>query len=237
MSRLPIKTKGNKGPRGSNVSATYEKLRHEIISMQLKPGEVLDEAALSKRFNLSRSPVREAMVRLASEGLVTVLTNRSTVVSSLDLQSLPSYFDALELIQRAVTRLAAINWRPHHLAIIKKHEAAFADALHDRDLAGMLSANYEYHMAIAEAAGNKYFKIIYARILDEGKRLLHSNYNIESGASGPSQLVQEHSQITAAIENRDADQAEKCGYDHAVMFRKRILLSLSLSELPMLKLG
>ena len=141
-----------KGPRGSNVGSTYELLRHEIVSMQLRPGEVLDEKSLTKRLKLSRSPIREAIIRLASEGLVTVLPNRSTVVSTLDLQYVPKYLDALELTQRVVTRLAALNWTTEHMQKIKKHEAEFLKSLQEGDLGSMLSANYDYHMAIAAAA-------------------------------------------------------------------------------------
>ena len=221
-----------KGPRGSNVGSTYELLRHEIVSMQLRPGEVLDEKSLTKRLKLSRSPIREAIIRLASEGLVTVLPNRSTVVSTLDLQYVPKYLDALELTQRVVTRLAALNWTTEHMQKIKKHEAEFLKSLQEGDLGSMLSANYDYHMAIAAAADNKYFSTLYARLLDEGKRLLRKNFDFEVMTKGKveSVLVREHADITAAIEARDADEAERLGYLHAVQFRRRMLKLLETSE-------
>lgn len=221
-----------KGPKGSNVGSTYELLRNEIVSMQLRPGEVLDEVGLSKRLKLSRSPIREALIRLASEGLVTVLPNRSTVVSTLDLQSVPKFLDALELMQRVVTRLAALNWSAEQLEKIKRHEAEFLESLRHGDLGRMLSANYDYHMAIAAAADNRYFSTLYGRLLDEGKRLLRKNFDLEIMTKGrvESVLVREHADITTAIENRDADEAERLGYLHAVQFRRRVLQFLETSE-------
>lgn len=221
-----------KGPRGSNATSIYEVLRRQIISMELVPGAVLDEAGLSRDFKLSRSPIREAIIRLAGEGLVTVLPNRSTIVSTLDLQALPSFLDALELIQRAVTRLAAIHWTQDQFERIQQFSLEFERALDAKDTGQTLSANYNYHMAIAEAARNKYLKLLYGRLLDEGKRLLRMNFSVEADLArhGSSALVQEHRDITEAIAARDADRAEELGYQHALRFRNRIVQQLGYSD-------
>ncbi|WP_292231917.1 GntR family transcriptional regulator [Mesorhizobium sp.] len=76
----------------------YSELRHNILNMSLPPSYPLDEVSLSQLFNLSRSPIREALVRLASEGLVLTLPNRSTIVAPLDFRSVPEYLDALDLL-------------------------------------------------------------------------------------------------------------------------------------------
>ncbi len=222
-----------RGPRGSSASTTYETLRHEILTMLLRPGEVLDEVSLSKRFGMSRSPIREAIVRLSGEGLVTVLPNRSTIVSNHDIAMLPAFLDALELTQRAVTRLAAIHRTSEDLVQIRIHQEKFAEYQAAANLSEMLAANYEYHMAIAHAGRNKYFSMLYGRLLDEGKRLMHMNYSFEIAPTGQDRatLADEHAEITAAIEARDADRAERLGYDHAVLFRQRILRHAMSSEL------
>ncbi|MFO4987296.1 GntR family transcriptional regulator, partial [Salmonella enterica subsp. enterica serovar 1,4,[5],12:i:-] len=75
----------------------YLQLRQDILRVELAPGSPLDEVGLGERFNLSRSPVREALVRLSSEGLVQILPNRSTIVTPLDLQGIPDFLDALDL--------------------------------------------------------------------------------------------------------------------------------------------
>lgn len=220
-----------RGPKGSSASTTYETLRHEILAMVLRPGEVLDEVGLSKRFGMSRSPIREAIVRLSGEGLVTVLPNRSTIVSNLDLETLPAFLDALELIQRAVTRLAATHRTDADLKRIRHFESLFARNLAASNLPETLAANYEYHMAIAQAGRNKYLTILYSRLLDEGKRLMHMTYSIEVAPSpgGAGSVTDEHARITAALEARDADLAEQLGLEHAVFFRKRVLRNLMTS--------
>ena len=75
--------------RGSGVQTVYEQLRQSIVSLELPPGSALDEVRLSQQFGLSRTPVREALVRLMGDGLVTLLSNRTTIVAPIDFGKLP----------------------------------------------------------------------------------------------------------------------------------------------------
>ena len=93
--------------KGSGWKSVYDTLRAEILSLELRPGQLLDETTLADRFEMSRSPVREALIRLAGEDLVVTLPNRSTIVAPLELATFPKYIDALDIAQRINTRLAA----------------------------------------------------------------------------------------------------------------------------------
>src|SRR6218665_2988690 len=86
--------------RGEGAKFVYEILRDEILDLVLAPGSPIDEIQLSQRLSTSRTPIREALVRLVSEGLVTTLPNRSTVVSPIDFLSLHTFFDAITLMYR-----------------------------------------------------------------------------------------------------------------------------------------
>ena len=77
--------------RGLGVRTVYETLKRDILDMTLAPGDQRDETRLSARFSLSRTPVREALVRLTSEGLVTTLPNRNTIVAVIDFASGRAY--------------------------------------------------------------------------------------------------------------------------------------------------
>jgi DNA-binding GntR family transcriptional regulator len=210
-------------PRGTGAAFVYERLRGEILRLELEPGSPLDEVGLSKRFRLSRSPVREAIIRLAGEGLVTVFPNRSSMVAPLDLRLIPAHLDALELMQRLTTRLAAQNRTDRDIERIEAGEAAFAEAVNRWLLLEMINANHDYHMAIAEAGANPYFTSLYGRILDEGKRMLHMHFSFaaESKVRGLQMLLSEHGAITQAIKDRNLDLAEELAYLHSVEFRKR----------------
>ena len=100
------------GPRhakGTGAGFVYDELRREILRLRLVPGAALDEAGLVIRFGLSRTPVREALIRLAADGLVTMLSNRKAQVSTLDLGNFPRFVEALNLLQRAIMLLAALR--------------------------------------------------------------------------------------------------------------------------------
>src|SRR5690606_6622085 len=101
--------KGAESGRGYGALQVFERLRNEILSLDLRPGQLIDEASLAARFHVSRSPVREALVRLAAEGLVDTVPNKGTVVTPLNFNEFPAFVDALDLIQRAIFRLAARN--------------------------------------------------------------------------------------------------------------------------------
>lgn len=200
--------------RGSGVSTVYETLRNEIIDLTLAPGTPLEENQLSERFQMSRTPVREAILKLAADGLVTTLTNRSTIVSQIDLMNLSSYFDALTLMYRVNTRLAAEFSTEEDWAILEELQARYTDAVEQGDALAMITANREFHVAIAEAGGNKYYRDLFTRLLDEGRRLLRLYY-ISFNDQIPREYSHQHDEQIAAIRNRDIALADRLAKEHA----------------------
>lgn len=189
--------------------------------MQLQPGSPLDEVRLSERFGMSRTPVREALLRLSSDGLVTTLPNRNTIVSTIDFASLPPYFDALTLMYRVTTRGAAGRKDPVRMAMIRERQQEFETAVRARDAYAMIEANREFHVAIAELAGNPYYTGFFARLLDEGRRILRLYYSTFDDAL-PLQYVEEHEDMIAAIEAGDIEKADRLAIAHAAQIVRQI---------------
>lgn len=204
---------------GSQV--VYAALRQAILELELEPGAPLDEVGLAEQFRLSRTPVREALVRLAGDGLVTTLPNRATIVTPIDFVRLPLYFDALTLMYRVTTRSAAAHRRPEQMVAIRGHQAAFAAAVAHRDALGMIATNRDFHLAIAEAGGNPYIAGFFARLLDEGRRILRVYYQ-SFGDKLPRQYVDEHEAIVAAIDAGDLALSEKLATAHAAQIVRQI---------------
>lgn len=200
--------------RGSGVQYVYDVLRDEILDLALAPGSPIDEIQLSKRLSMSRTPIREALVRLAGEGLVTTLPNRSTVVSNIDFLNLHAFFDAITLMYRVTTRLAAQHHRDGDLDIIRERQAEFAQAVEAQDALSMIATNREFHAAIAAAGRNPYYKSLFQRLLDEGRRLLRLYYSSFNDRL-PHRYVVEHEDIIAAIEARDVELADRLAKEHA----------------------
>ena len=200
--------------RGSGAKVVYEALRDEILDLVLSPGSPIDEVQLAERFAMSRTPIREALVRLAGDGLVTTLPNRSTVVSSIDFLNLHPFFDAITLMYRVTARLAARNRRPGDLAAIRARQAEFARAVATQDALAMIATNREFHAAIAEAARNPYYTALCCRLLDEGRRLLRLYYSSFDDRL-PQVYVGEHEALISAIEAQDTDRADQLARTHA----------------------
>jgi len=200
--------------RGSGVKMVYDLLRDQILDLKLAPGSPIDEVQLAERFKMSRTPIREALVRLAGEGLIETLPNRSTMVSNIDFLNLHTFFDALVLMYRVTTRLAAQNQRPEDLAVIRGFHEDYAAAVESRDSIRMIATNAAFHAAIAEAGRNPYFTSLFRRLLDEGRRILQLYYQSYE-EHFPQRFVDEHAEILAAIAARNVEEADRLGKAHA----------------------
>ena len=199
--------------RGSGVKMVYDLLRDKILSLELPPGSTIDEARLAERFGMSRTPIREALVRLAGEGLIKTLPNRSTIVSPLDFLNMRPYFDALVLMYRVTTKLAAQRHRAQDLQVIHARQAEFAAAVQVQDALAMIATNAAFHLAVAEAGRNSYFTGLFKRLLDEGRRILRLYYQSYDDQL-PQRFVDEHEAIIAAVAARDADKADRLARAH-----------------------
>ena len=152
--------------RGFGAAFVYEGLREDILSLRLRPGTLLDETELAGRFKVSRSPVREALIRLSGEGLVQTLRNRSSIVAPFDVTTIHSHLNAMYLMYGLTARLAALNRSQTQLeglrAMLDAHRAAMARD----DSAKLIANNRDFHVAIAEAGASEL--VIHARTKAHG---------------------------------------------------------------------
>ncbi|KGU82971.1 GntR family transcriptional regulator [Pseudomonas mediterranea CFBP 5447] len=201
----------------------YEELRKQILTLKLKPGAPLDEVSLAAQFGLSRSPVRDALARLVSEGLVTILPNRTTLVTPFEIEEFPNYVSALDLIQRAVSRLAAIQRTDEDVQLIRATEEAYMNAIAEGDFQAMTELNKTLHMDIARAGKNPYLTDYYEKLLGEGQRLLHLQFDYIIRSASSTRIGRDHMEIVEAIAARDADAAEQAAHEHTMLFQRRFL--------------
>lgn len=220
------KNETGKVRRGEGASLVYETLHNEILSLALRPGAVLDEMSLARRFNMSRSPVREALNRLQNERLVNMMPNRSPIVAPIELTEFAKFVEALDLMQRYNTRLAARNRTDADLFSIRQLSEKFDESSREFDLLKVSLQNRNLHLAIARAGGNQYTTRQYAELLDEGRRLLHVQfeYMAAEGLSYPWQ--DQHEGLIKAIEERDVERADRLAHDHTMQFQSRFLHAL-----------
>jgi DNA-binding GntR family transcriptional regulator len=197
----------------------YDRMKSDILSLALQPGQDLDEVSLSRRYGVSRTPIREALIRLATDHLALVGKNRRAVVTPLILADFPRFIEALDLDRRAVCRLAALRRHDADMRKIRAAQMTLARAAKgvrsgsDNFARRFAPLEVELHTAIAEAGHNGYLTRSYQQLLTIGHRMLHLPYAYdprpgEALATYVSRMVARYADLAGAIEANDAESAE-----------------------------
>jgi DNA-binding GntR family transcriptional regulator len=238
MSKKVARRPNVKALKGASSEHAYRALKQEIVSFILVPGEDLDEATLVRRLGVSRTPVREAMVRLAAEGLVHLVPNRGARVAPMGWNDIREHLEAFDVSQRLVTRWAAVRRAPDQIAHMDTERLAFETAFKKDDPVSMLDANFRFHAAIGAACGNSLLQKFYLQQLTADLRIARlamtnecfPNERAYRGHVG--EIVREHRELVAAIRGSDADRAEELARSHADLARKRVSESLTQTMTP-----
>jgi DNA-binding GntR family transcriptional regulator len=221
-------------PKGTGSLRVYETLRERILRLELAPGSDLDEAALVEEFGLSRTPVREALIRLAGDGLVRIVPNRGAQVSPLDISEVPDLLEALEICIRLTTRWAAVRRSDAELALIQRYCSDWEAAGMVDDIHGMDQANTQFHLAIARAAHNRHLETFYLSLAPGLQRVTYTLLSAvplyaPADSSYVTRVNDQHKGMVAAIEKRDADMADEAAKLHTMITRERIVRYISSS--------
>lgn len=228
---LEVKAKRAGGqPPGTDApvdrkAALAETLRRRIVSMELAPGAVVDEMALSEEFGLSRPPVRELLRQLAAEGYINLEANRAARVSSMNFQSLRSFFLAAPLIYVATTRLAAENATPAEIRELKNIQQRFRAAITGNDVENRVIYNDRFHHAIGKMARNVYLMASLTRLQLDHARLGKIFYRHPTTRDMQEDLetaVEQHDRIIEALERGNPDAAAEAVRPHFDLSRHRM---------------
>ena len=148
---------------GATVAHVVDSLRCDILAHRLAPGERLIESALTKRFSVSRGPVREALRRLAAEGLIEHSPHRGAVVRRLSPRDIAELFQIRIEMEALAARLAAQSPdRPARAQFIEEIAMIFAET--PRRMEAYLDENAAFHAAVLRLAGNKQLQELSARL-------------------------------------------------------------------------
>ena len=205
----------------------HEHLREEILSGRLQAGAELQEVALSTDLGVSRGPIREAIGRLAAEGLVTVRPRRGAVVRSLSKQEFLEAYQVREALEMMAVRLAVPRLDEADFDRLESLIAAMEKHARKSEVAGFFEANAAFHAALFEASGNGKLQELYRQLLGQMGR-----YRMRSVALRGSlqRSVAEHRAIVRAARRGNVERAVHLMSEH-VRVPQRRLQSLSEDEL------
>lgn len=214
MARKPAKR-----GRGSDV---FEALRQMAISYRMKPGERLNELELAEQFGVSRTPVREALTRLASEGLL-IESSRGYMRKPLEVQEMTDLYEARQAIERECLRLAferATHEEKQELAdYLKASRAVPADTSVEK----MVELDEGFHLRIAAMAKNTELERM---LVSLNERLRFVRW-IDMENVGRESTQQEHAEIIAALMDQDIERAQTMLDTHIALRRDRIVETIT----------
>src|SRR5262249_35535227 len=140
--------------RTTGAQRVYAALRHAIIVLDIQPGTALEEERLCRQYKVSRTPLREALIRLASEGLVELEPNRGAKVATVQFVDVLDHYEAMDVFQPVIWHFAAVRRTSADIEAIKKCLEAFRTAITRQDAEAIIQSNYEIHAMIACACHN-----------------------------------------------------------------------------------
>ncbi|MGO4138968.1 GntR family transcriptional regulator [Rhizobium brockwellii] len=210
--------------RKANLNRT---LRRRILTMELPPGAVLDEVALSEEFGLSRPPVRELMRQMAGEGYIELEANRAARVSSMSYQSLHDFFLLAPMIYITANKLAAENGTRGQLDVLKQVQQSFRKAVDNCDVEGRVFYNDQFHRQIGEMAHNVYLVPSLRRLQIDHARIGKVFYKYPNTPRMQEELelaTQQHDEMIDAIGKRDPDAAGELARLHLELSRRNMAM-------------
>lgn len=201
-------------------------LRDEIVTMALKPGDVISESDIAGRYGVSRQPVREAFIRLAQQGLLLIRPKRATVVKKISPDGVRQSRFIRESIEVEIIRRVAGHPGEDAGAVLAKliEEQEVASAAGDSRRFHVLDELF--HRTLARLAGVEYAW----QLIDDHKMQLDRVRYLTLGVSSTQRAIAEHKLIAAAVGRGDPAAAEAAMRDH--LARAETLLTQTISDFP-----
>jgi DNA-binding GntR family transcriptional regulator len=188
----------------------YDLLLAAIVNGELKPGQIVRDGELAARVGLSRTPVREALARLADEGLVESKPNAYTRVTPLTRRDCEEAFTVLRALHVLAVREAVPRMTAERVARMREANAAFAAALEAGDVDAALAADDDVHAAYLDAADNRTLTATLDRLVPRIRRLERLRFGSLPGRES----VAAHERIAQACADGDAERAAGLVHDN-----------------------
>jgi len=200
------------GEGRSLLDRVSDSLRTAILSGELPPGARLSVPEIARQLNVSRTPAREALLRLQHEGLVEVNPRRGAIVLDGSMADLRELFQYREALEGMAARLAATEMSDRDKAAMRVAFERHVRAVDEQDVAAHARFDQAFHVAFVEGSGNR-------RIIEELERvrslltLLMNEMAAQPGALG-APIVTVHERLLRAIEEGDGEAAERAARNH-----------------------
>ena len=188
-----------------------DRLREDILAGRLEPGTELSEVALARDFGTSRGPLREALGRLASEGLVTITPRRGAVVTQLSRHEFLDAYQVREALETLAARLAVPLMSDAEIAHLGELCELMERAARDDEVHIFFETNNSFHEALVRGSRNQKLHELHRMLVGQMVPYLPRSLELRGNLK---QSVEEHRAILAAVEARDAERAAELLAEH-----------------------
>ncbi|MDQ0338099.1 DNA-binding GntR family transcriptional regulator [Caldalkalibacillus uzonensis] len=197
------------------TDAVYEQIKSDIIAGVYRPGQRLMETELAQKLQVSRTPVRDAMIRLEQEGLTTIRPHRGIYVRKLSKKDIQDYYQLRAVLEGLGAKLAAVNGTEEDHQELKNMLIKMREILdayqHSQDFKEMALCNNQFHELIFKIGGNQVLAQTQATLANPIALVRSiSWFNTKRIA----EVWLEHKNIVEAIVARDAELAQKRAEEH-----------------------
>jgi len=189
----------------------YEKLREYINHGTLPPGSRLVVDRISEEFGVSKIPVREAVQKLAAEGLVKIIPNKGAEVTVYSPWEVEEIYDVRSYLEPVATRLATEKMTDADLRVLEEIFTRMDRATKEKDYKKIPEINWDFHEHLFKCAGNSW---LYKVLIDLWSRTRRSNATFTYIERYAERMFAEHEKLMKAFRNRDVDAAEATAKTH-----------------------
>lgn len=212
-------TRGDSSPRGLLADRAYAELRDRIVTLRIAPGEPIDEDVLGEELEMGRTPVREAIKRLALENLVTVFPRRGTFASEINITDLAYISDVRMVLEGHAAYRAAERITEAHRDELHELLADLGRSEGSDDVEALMRLDARVHRFIYRCAGNPYMEETLGRYLNLSLRIW---YLVLDRLPHLFARVHEHDDLLHAIAAGDAERARTVLAEHVTTFEREV---------------
>jgi DNA-binding GntR family transcriptional regulator len=210
----------------------FQQIYRKIMTLEYEPGRRLEEKQLMEGLNIGRTPIREALLRLAADFMVESHPNMGFVVRPITLQNTKAAFAALKIMELGVAELAVRQDVGCLLEQMQRANQQVAEAIAQRDIVGLVDANSRFHQHLADCSRNDYLIHGLHKVRCETDRLAYMSFSSQIDPIKPLEehyrsVIDQHRTIIDSIRKRDEPRLKEALIEHTQAFQNRIILYMA----------
>ena len=208
------------GKEESLANQAYQRLHQEILTCSLAPGQIVSERELARRYEVSKTPMREALAQACHAGFIQRLPGRGYIVSPITIRDIRELFDLRLILESTAVERAVHRSNAELVARLKEMAEVKYDPDEPESHISFLKTNRSFHLAMAEATNNQRLMVLLDDLFNEMERLFHLGLRLRDSSE---EMVREHRELVIALEQGDIYQALSAINLQIISSRDRIL--------------